>query len=123
MEGEVTKVLNFGAFVMLPEGIEGLVHESEMDIVGPGYPQDVVASGEHVQVQVVDIDPKRQRMGLRLKKVIHDEQVTCIKENPGNAEDVEGDVIKDLSLLGAAYDSHSQDLTSEMDVAEPPGSI
>lgn len=123
VEGEVTSVLHFGAFVMLPEGIEGLIHESEMGIIGPGDPQDVVASGEHVQVQVLDIDPKRQRMGLRLKKVIHGGQVTCIKENPSNAEDVEGDIIKDLSLLGEAYASRSQDMTGEMDMEEQLGNI
>jgi small subunit ribosomal protein S1 len=111
VEGEVTNVLQFGAFVMLPEGIEGLIHESEMGIVGPGFPQDVVASGDHVQVQVLDIDLNRKRMSLRLKKIVQDEQVTRITEDHENAEDAETGAIKELSLLGSAYEAHAQDLT------------
>jgi small subunit ribosomal protein S1 len=111
VEGKVTNVLQFGAFVMLPDGIEGLIHESEMGIIGPGFPQDVVASCDRVQVQVLDIDLNRNRMSLRLKKVMHDEQVTPIQENHDSAEDVETGAIKELSLLGSAYEAHSQDLT------------
>jgi len=113
VEGKVTNVRQFGAFVMFPEGIEGLIHESEMGIIGPGYPQDVVASGDHVQVQVVDIDLYRKRMSLRLKKVMHDEQVAPIQENHDNDEDVETGAIKELSLLGSVYETHSQDLTKK----------
>jgi small subunit ribosomal protein S1 len=123
VEGKVTNVLQFGAFVMLPEGIEGLIHESEMGIIGPGFPQDVVASGDHVQVQVLDIDLNRKRMSLRLKKIVQDEQVTRKNENHDNAENVETGAIKELSLLGAAYEAHSQDSTGEMDTAMPPYSI
>ncbi len=118
IEGEVTNVRQFGAFVMLPEGIEGLIHESEMGIIGPGYPQDVVFSGDHVQVQVLDIDLNRKRMSLRLKKVMHDEQVNPIKENHDNSEDVDIGTIKNLSLLGAAYEAHSQDLDGEVDAID-----
>ena len=111
VEGDVTNVRQFGAFVMLPEGIEGLIHESEMGIIGPGYPQDVISSGDHVQVQVLDIDLNRKRMSLRLKKIMHDEQVAPIQENPDNDEDVETGANKELSLIGSVYETHSQDLT------------
>ena len=111
VEGKVTNVRQFGAFVMLPEGIEGLIHESEMGIIGPGYPQDVISSGDHVQVQVLDIDLNRKRMSLRLKKIMHDEQVAPIQENPDNDEDVETGANKELSLIGSVYETHSQDLT------------
>jgi small subunit ribosomal protein S1 len=123
IEGEITNVRHFGAFVMLPERIEGLIHESEMGIVGPGYPQDIVTSGDHVQVQVLDIDLNRKRMSLKLKEVMHDEQVAHKKEDHDNLEDVETGVIKDLSLLGTAYEAHPQDSTGEMDAAEPPYSL
>lgn len=109
VEGEVTNILHFGAFVMLPEGIEGLIHESEMGIVGPGYPQDVVASGDHVQVKIMDIDLNRKRMSLRLMKVLHDDQVTRKKEHHDDTEDDEPGAIKELALLGSAYEAHSQE--------------
>ncbi len=123
VEGEVTNIKQFGAFVMLPEGIEGLIHESEMGIIGPGYPQDVVASGDRVQVQVLDIDLNRKRMSLRLKKVMQDEQVAPIQKNNYDAEDVETGSIKELSLLGSAYEANSQDLAGEVDAAGPPSGI
>jgi small subunit ribosomal protein S1 len=118
VEGDVTNVRQFGAFVMLPERIEGLIHESEMGIIGPGYPQDVVSSGDRVQVQVLDIDLNRKRMSLRLKEVMHDEQGAPIQETHDNAEDVESGTIKELSLLGTVYEAHSQDLAGETDTIE-----
>jgi hypothetical protein len=60
---------------------------------------------------------------LRLKRIIQDEQVARIKENLDNAGDVETGAIKELSLLGAAYEAHSQDSTGEIDTATPPYSI
>jgi small subunit ribosomal protein S1 len=120
VEGEITNVRPFGAFVMLPEGIEGLIHDSEMGIVGPGYPQDVVASGDPVQVQILDIDLDRKRMSLRLKKVLRDEEAASTTEDLHNVEGVGTDVIKELSLLGAAYENHSQDLADETDRADQP---
>jgi small subunit ribosomal protein S1 len=113
VEGEITNVRHFGAFVMLPEGIEGLIHESEMGIVGPGYPQDVVTSGDTVAVQVLDIDINRKRMSLRLKEILQDEQAARTKEDHDNAEDVEAGVIKDLSLIGTSYEAHSHDSFGE----------
>lgn len=119
VEGDVTNVRQFGAFVMLPEGIEGLIHDSEMGIIGPGFPQDVVSSGDHVQVQVLDIDHNRKRMSLKLKKIMYDEQDTPpMEENHDNTEGVEADPIKEFSLLGTVYEAHSQDLAGEVETIE-----
>jgi len=75
MEGVVSNVVHFGAFVTLPDGIEGLIHSSEMDIIGPGTPGDVVKSGDPVLVRILTIEPDRHRMALSLKKVSYDEQM------------------------------------------------
>ena len=48
IEGEVTNVVEFGAFVAFEEGVEGLIHRSEMEIIGPGKPEDVVRLGDRV---------------------------------------------------------------------------
>lgn len=103
VEGEVTNVRHFGAFVMLSKGIEGLIHESELDIVGPGHPQDVVSPGESVIVRIVDIDPERKRMGLSLRPVLCDEQVAWQKQKKENVEGIKEGIIKDFSLLGIAH--------------------
>jgi small subunit ribosomal protein S1 len=70
IEGTVTKVLDFGAFVRLSDGIVGLIHESEMGIDGLFYPQDVIRRGEMVFARILKIQPKKRKMSfsLRLRK-------------------------------------------------------
>lgn len=60
VEGEVTRVASFGAFVNLGDGIEGLAHSSQI----PAASQ--VKQGDRVQVQVLNVEPRRQRIGLSL---------------------------------------------------------
>jgi small subunit ribosomal protein S1 len=70
LEGTVTTIKRFGAFVQLPLGVEGLIHVSELE---PGFtrsPWDVVQPGERVQVSVIKIEPERQRIGLSLEQVL-----------------------------------------------------
>jgi len=123
VEGEVTNIQQFGAFVMLSNGIEGLIHESELGIVGPVHPQDVLSPGEIVIVRIIDIDAERKRMGLSLRQVSYDEQVAWQKQKKENVEGIKEGIIKDFSLLGIAHNSNSRNLPSKMDTVEPPGSI
>lgn len=123
VEGEVTNIQQFGAFVMLSNGIEGLIHESELSIVGPVHPQDVLSPGEIVIVRIIDIDAERKRMGLSLRQVSYDEQVAWQKQKKENVEGIKEGIIKDFSLLGIAHNSNSRNLPSKMDTVEPPGSI
>jgi small subunit ribosomal protein S1 len=74
-EGVVSNVVDFGAFVVLSEGIEGLIHASEIDIIGPGTPQDVVQANDTVLVRILSIEPDRHRIALSLKQVGYDEQM------------------------------------------------
>lgn len=85
VEGEVTNVRNFGAFVMLPEGVEGLIHVSELGIVGPGYPQDIVHPGDKVLVRILDIEQERERISLSMSRVSKDEQMAWLERT--QAED------------------------------------
>jgi small subunit ribosomal protein S1 len=63
----ITNVVSFGAFARLPEGIEGLIHTSELAEGNFLHPNDVVHEGDAVQVRVMNIDPARQRIGLTLR--------------------------------------------------------
>jgi len=65
--GVVMSVVPFGAFVRVAEGVEGLVHVSELGEKSYLYPRDVVQEGQSVQVRVIDIDPKEQRLRLSLR--------------------------------------------------------
>jgi small subunit ribosomal protein S1 len=67
LEGKVTKLVNFGAFVELGDNIEGLVHISEMAGKHIEAPAQVVHVGDAVHVKVIDIDAERRRISLSMK--------------------------------------------------------
>ena len=67
VEGTVTKLVPFGAFVDLGEGIEGLVHISEMAMRHIDTPAQVVKPGQDVKVKVMEISPERRRISLSMK--------------------------------------------------------
>src|SRR5438034_1137621 len=66
--GKVTKLVPFGAFVQVGEGIEGLVHISEMAIHHVEAPEQVVTPGEELWVKIIDIDLDRRRISLSIKQ-------------------------------------------------------
>lgn len=70
VEGNITHVVDFGAFVQVEEGLEGLVHVSELESGKPCDPHDVLDPGDVVSVEILSIDGSRRRMGLRLESVI-----------------------------------------------------
>lgn len=67
VEGEVVNITDFGAFVKLEEGVEGLVHISEMDTRRVEKPEDVVSIGQKVKAKVISLDPIDRRIGLSIK--------------------------------------------------------
>ena len=66
--GEVTKLVPFGAFVKVADGIEGLVHISELSDQHVEVPEAVVNVGDQVEVRVIDVDSVRRRVSLSLKQ-------------------------------------------------------
>ena len=70
--GKVTKLVPFGAFVRVEEGIEGLVHISELAQRHVDVPDQVVGVGQEVMVKVIDIDLDRRRISLSLKQADED---------------------------------------------------
>jgi predicted RNA-binding protein with RPS1 domain len=90
VSGKVTRVTDFGAFVELEPGVEGLIHISELDHRRVKRVADVLNVGQDVQAQVLEVDPDRQRISLSLK---------ALKEKPEEPKD------EDLSPgKGQAYD-------------------
>ncbi len=71
--GTVTKITDFGAFVKLEEGVEGLVHVSEIDWGHVNHPRDVLKEGDAVQVKVLSADPRERRISLSIRE---------LKDNP-----------------------------------------
>jgi small subunit ribosomal protein S1 len=71
IDGPVTKLMNFGAFVEIAEGVEGLVHISEI-VAGRrlNHPSEVLRVGQHVQAQVLAIDAEKRQIKLSIKQLI-----------------------------------------------------
>ena len=69
LEGKVTKVVAFGAFVEIVPGVEGLVHISELAEHHVESPSEVVESGAQVRVRILEIDEERRRISLSIKRV------------------------------------------------------
>jgi small subunit ribosomal protein S1 len=73
LEGTVTKVVTFGAFVEILDGVEGLVHISELAHHHVENPREVVEPGSTVKVKVLEIDSERRRLSLSIKRVAGNE--------------------------------------------------
>src|SRR4029077_9868604 len=65
----VTKVVTFGAFVEILDGVEGLVHISELAQHHVENPREVVQPGDTIRVKVLEIDSERRRLSLSVKRV------------------------------------------------------
>jgi small subunit ribosomal protein S1 len=99
LEGAVTKVVAFGAFVEILEGVEGLVHISELAQQHVENPREIVAPGDEVKVKILEIDSERRRLSLSIKRV--EGQVL-----PRRTEGLTGDAgdLEDMPELGLSED-------------------
>jgi small subunit ribosomal protein S1 len=69
VEGVITNVVKFGAFVCVDEGLEGLIHVSELGDGSFLHPRSVVREGERVRARIIHIDGPARRLGLSLREV------------------------------------------------------
>src|SRR5215213_9962864 len=92
IEGQISNIVEFGAFVDL-DGIDGLIHISELSWSHVNHPSEVVAIGDDVRIKVLDIDRDRQRISLGLKQTQEDPwQRVVSTHRPGDV--LEGSVTK-----------------------------
>jgi small subunit ribosomal protein S1 len=73
IEGTVTNVVDFGAFAEIDEGIEGLIHVSELTDGSISHPREVVKKNDLLLLRIIRIDARRKRLGLSLKRVLESE--------------------------------------------------
>jgi small subunit ribosomal protein S1 len=105
LEGKVTKVVTFGAFVEIMDGVEGLVHISELAHHHVENPREIVEPGQDVRVKILEIDSERRRLSLSVKRV--EEQLPHIKsaaEAGAAAAEAAGGEIGDVPDLGLSED-------------------
>lgn len=67
LHGRVTKLVSFGAFVEVAEGVEGLIHISELAEHHVETPDEIVRSGDEVEARIIDVDVQRLRLSLSLR--------------------------------------------------------
>jgi small subunit ribosomal protein S1 len=100
VRGTVTRVMDFGAFVELEPGVEGMIHVSEMSWVKKvRKPSDLVKPGETVEAVILGVNAGEQRMSLGLKQALGDPWVEAAQKFPVGSE-VEGPVVS-LTKFGA----------------------
>jgi small subunit ribosomal protein S1 len=104
LEGNVTKVVTFGAFVEILDGVEGLVHISELAQHHVDNPREIIQPGDPVRVKILEIDSERRRLSLSIKRV--EGQVLPVRpiEPPTS-----GDSYDDVPELGLSEDVFSAD--------------
>ncbi len=89
LEGAVTKVVTFGAFVEILDGVEGLVHISELAQHHVENPREIIQPGDEVRVKILEIDSDRRRLSLSIKRVEGQElPVRPITSDAGDLDDV-----------------------------------
>jgi small subunit ribosomal protein S1 len=94
LEGKVTKLVPFGSFVEIGEGIEGLVHISEMAKGHVEKPEDVVSVGLQVHVRVQDVDMDRRRISLSIRAANQELGLPDAMEGREGAEDSDEAVVE-----------------------------
>jgi small subunit ribosomal protein S1 len=95
IEGKISKVADFGAFVELEEGLEGLIHISELSSDQVSKVTDIVNIGDAVKAEILSIDPRERKIGLSVKALLKSEERANIEQYSGNkkAGNTLGDVL------------------------------
>jgi len=92
-EGKVVRLVDFGAFVELEEGWDGLVHISEIAEERISSPQEVLKEGDIVKVKVIKLDDAERKIGLSIKQALREEEEKVRKEQAQEGRVTLGDVI------------------------------
>ncbi|MEK7691961.1 MAG: 30S ribosomal protein S1, partial [Bdellovibrionota bacterium] len=113
MGGKVTKLTDFGAFVELEEGVEGLIYVSEIADHRVERPSDILKVGDDVRAEILSIEPKERRIGLSIKRLGQSEEranyETYVGEKSGKTSmgDILGKKLK--AALGSGKEGEESD--------------
>ncbi|MFO7536839.1 MAG: S1 RNA-binding domain-containing protein [Chloroflexota bacterium] len=102
VEGEITRIVDYGAFAELEPGVEGLLHVSQLTRTNVDQVGDVIKEGETHLLRVVSLDSQRQRIGLSLKAVTTSEQIEWMAQREAaKAEAAAEEVIDETAVAEA----------------------
>ena len=118
--GSVTKITNFGVFVGLEDGLEGLLHISELADHKVENPQDVVNVGDELEVKILRVDSEERKIGLSRKRVEWAAEDEAAAEAAEAAENASREVPTDLKGgIGSESGPLFKSASTETAVAEP----
>src|ERR1700739_2916900 len=112
LEGKVTKVVTFGAFVEIMDGVEGLVHISELASHHVESPREIVHPGDEIRVKILEIDSERRRLSLSAKRV--EDQILPVSRPAGAEPD------EDEAGEAPAADAQAEASIAEAEVVDAP---
>jgi small subunit ribosomal protein S1 len=121
VKGNVTKITNFGVFVGLEDGLEGLLHISELADHKVENPEDVVKVGDEIEVKILRVDPEERKIGLSRKRVewgeedLSGEEASPNGSGGGTPPELKGGIGSESGPLFKPASSAKQ----ESDAAEP----
>jgi small subunit ribosomal protein S1 len=121
LAGKVTKVVTFGAFVEILDGVEGLVHISELAPHHVESPREVVHPGDEIRVRILEIDSERRRLSLSAKRV--EDQILPLSR-PGDTDATEaedgGEYATDADAEEIGAETTAEVASPEAEIAEAP---
>jgi small subunit ribosomal protein S1 len=120
VEGRVTKLVPFGAFVELDEAIEGLVHISELAEHHVERAEDEVRVHDRIPVKIIDIDLDRRRISLSRKQALSPEEAAAAAEGAGDASEMELERDAEMQVEAEEASEHAG-VATEDTIRRPPG--
>ena len=129
IDGQVTKLVPFGAFVRVAPGIEGLVHISEISHEHVDSPESVLSVGDEVKAKVIDVDVSRRRVSLSMRQVTAaPPREPEIKAEPEQRREPQPEMVATIQIpddiLAAVAQADAARVTDpEPAVAEPPAAV
>jgi small subunit ribosomal protein S1 len=117
LAGKVTKVVTFGAFVEILDGVEGLVHISELASHHVESPREIVHPGDEIRVKILEIDSERRRLSLSAKRV--EDQILPVSR-PAEEAAAEGASEVETAAEGASEEAAAEP-ASEVETADSTG--
>jgi small subunit ribosomal protein S1 len=110
LEGEVTAVVDFGVFVRLAEGIEGLLHRNEMNLPSDSDPGEVLEEGDVILVRIVQIDVAQERLSLSTRRVTAAEEIDWMQTKREEEE---------IEVPASETEGDNNDARLEVETLEP----
>src|ERR687883_181556 len=118
IHGRVTKLVSFGAFVEVAEGVEGLIHISELADHHVETPDEIVRSGDEVDARIIDVDARRRRLSLSLREKREDREQRPRREERPRREPEQRTSDRRSTSEGSGLRTGAFDALADLDLEE-----